>query len=51
MKEGERISQRTDCMCIRHGHKQQCGDGLRKGRVRSGWRWAKGEKIGVSVIV
>lgn len=39
-------------ICIANGHRQQCGEGQREGRVRTGWRWAKGGRgYRTSVIV
>ena len=51
MKEGEGISHRT-YICIAHRCRQQCGNGQREEGVKGdGGRWAKGEKMGTSVIV
>ena len=41
-------------MCITHGRRHQCGDGLREGGSGTGWRWAAGGgggDLGTSVIV
>ena len=50
MKEGEGISQRK-YIYITHRYTQQCGGGLREVGEKAGWRWAKVEKLGTSVIV
>ena len=44
MREGEEISVR-----VTHGHRQQCGDGLREGN--GGWEVGKGENGDIKNIV
>ena len=34
-----------------HGHKQQCGDGLREGGIGDWMEVAKREKVGTTVVV
>ena len=49
-KEGEGSSQRT-YICVTHGHRLQCDDGLREGGVGTVWRWETGGEVGTIVIV
>ena len=48
MKQCSGTSQRH--MCMTRGHGQPYGTGLREGGAGSGWRCAKGEKVGTTVI-
>ena len=49
MEKGEGLVKEDKCMT--HGHRQQCGDGLREGGGEGGRRWAKRRNMGPSVRV